>query len=592
MSADRSSVVNVRRGLVGALLLGLLVVLSVGQGSSISAVEDRPTCRIHPALAARLAAEGTPIKVWVFFIDKGFASERERAAAMRRLHATYDRKAVQRRQLRRTAPGLFDERDLPVAAAYIDAVRATGAELHITSRWLNAVSAWVNAEQAEAIAALPFVESIEPVRRGRRIEPPAPDEEQFPVAPLGGRGFYGAAEEQLEQMNLIALHAEGATGEGIIVGILDTGFVRTHEAFNHPDHPLQVIAEYDFINMDENTGIEEGDPYSQHRHGTLILGTLGAYMPEELVGGAYDAAFILCKTEDTSDEYPGEEDNYVAGLEFIEANGGDVSTSSLIYLDWYTQEDMDGQTAVTTIAVNAATENGLYCCTAAGNEGHDQNPQTSHLGAPADAFQAITCGAVESTGEIAGFSGDGPTADGRVKPEVLARGSSTHTVNPDDDHGYDTASGTSLSTPLVAGAVACIVQAQPTWTVDQLREFLFVTADYYVANGTFDPYYVYGYGVLDAYGAVALDCNHNGVFDDQDIDNGTSEDVNGNGIPDECECLADCAEPFDGVVNTVDLLALLGEWGGSGTPRDINYDGIVNTADLLALLGAWGPCPE
>jgi hypothetical protein len=98
--------------------------------------------------------------------------------------------------------------------------------------------------------------------------------------------------------------------------------------------------------------------------------------------------------------------------------------------------------------------------------------------------------------------------------------------------------------------------------------------------------------VIDAWGAVARDCNHNGAFDDEDIDNGTSEDVNDNGIPDECECLADCADPPDGMVNTEDLLVLLGEWGGSGTPRDINYDGIINTADLLILLGAWGPCPE
>jgi len=592
MLIDRLIVGNPRPWLGGALAVAMIVTLSMGQPAAASQAQPGPAPKIHPTFAARLEAAENPVKTWVFFTDKGHLTDGQYESAIRRLHVTYDRRAIQRRQLRRTAPGLFDARDLPVADAYIDAVSATGAELHITSRWLNAVSARVTAAQARAIAALPFVKSIEPVRRARRFDPPPPDGEQVPAAPRGGRGFYGAAEEQLAQINLIALHDEGATAQGIIVGILDTGFVRTHEAFNHPDHPLQVIAEYDFINMDENTGIEEGDPSNQHRHGTMILGTLGAYMPEELVGGAYDASFILCKTEDTSDEYPGEEDNYVAGLEFIEANGGDVSTSSLIYLDWYTQEDMDGQTAVTTIAVNAATENGLYCCTAAGNEGHDQNPQTSHLGAPADAFQVITCGAVESTGEIAGFSGDGPTADDRVKPEVLARGVSTHTVNPDNDYGYDTASGTSLSTPVVAGAVACIAQAQPTWTVDQLRQFLFVTADYYVANGTFDPLYIYGYGVIDAYGAVALDCNHNGVFDDQDIDNGTSEDVNGNGIPDECECLADCAEPFDGVVNTVDLLALLAEWGGSGTPRDINYDGIINTADLLALLAAWGPCPE
>ncbi|MDY7109224.1 MAG: S8 family serine peptidase [Planctomycetota bacterium] len=590
MLADVSRDLKGRGRVVAALAVTIIVALLVGQRAPQPRTPDDSQARIHPALNARLQAEGAPVKAWVFFADKGLASEREYAEAIQRLHETYDRRAIERRRLRRTAPGLFDRRDIPVADDHVQAVASTGAELHITSRWLNAVSAWVTGEQARAIAALPFVKSIEPVRRARRIEPPTP-EGDGPAAPLG-RGFYGAAEEQLEQINLIALHNDGATGEGVIIGILDTGFERTHEAFNHPDHPLEIVDEYDFIDNDDNTAEEPGDPDYQYWHGTLILGTLGAYMPNELVGAAYDASFILCKTEDTSGEYQGEEDNYVAGLEFIESLGGDVSTSSLSYHDWYTQDDYDGETAVTTIAVNAATENGMYCCTAASNQGHDNNPNTSHLGAPADAFQVLTCGAVESTGEIAGFSSDGPTADGRVKPEVLARGVSTHTVNPGDDDGYDTASGTSLSTPLVAGAVACIAQAQSTWTVDQLRDFLFFTADYYLANGTYDPLYIYGYGVIDAWGAVAQDCNHNGAFDDEDIDNGTSEDVNDNGIPDECECLADCADPPDGVVNTEDLLALLGDWGQSGTPRDINFDGIVNTSDLLILLGAWGPCPE
>ncbi len=466
--------------------------------------------KFHPALMGLLDETSAPVKSWVFFADKGVPPGPEYQAAIERVATAYNPRAIQRRMLRgRAAQGrgpLFDERDLPVVQAYIDAVADTGARLRVTSRWINGVSVYATGDQLELIAALPFVTKLQPVARSRRPEVLNPRETgdgPFPSQQMGGpRSLdYGVATAQLNQINLIALHDEGYTGQGIIVGILDTGFHRSHEAFNHPLHPLNVVAEYDFVDNDGNTDIEVGDPSGQANHGTMILGVLGGYMPGELVGGAYDASFVLAKTEDTTDEYPAEEDNYVAGVEFIEANGADMATSSLGYIDWYTQADLDGLTAVTTIAVNTATSNGLHFCTAAGNEYHDSDPGTSSLIAPADAFQVITCGAVNSSGSIAYFSSDGPTADGRVKPEALARGVSTHTVSPSSDTGYTTADGTSLSTPVVACAVACLTHAKPWWSVDQMREHLFETADYYVTYGTYDPLYVYGYGVIDAMGA-------------------------------------------------------------------------------------------
>jgi subtilisin family serine protease len=348
------------------------------------------------------------------------------------------------------------------------------------------------------------------------------------------------------------------------------------------------VAEHDFINNDGNTDQEPNDPGDQDHHGTYILGVLGAYWPDYFVGGAFDASFILCKTEDTSSETPIEEDYYVGGLEFIEANAGDVATSSLGYIDWYTQEDLDGQTAVTTIAVNIATANGVHCCTAAGNEGHDIDPDASHLLAPADAFEVITCGAVNFINEPTDFTSDGPTADGRVKPEVMALGESTATVDPDVDYSLVWVSGTSLSTPLVAAAVACLTQAHPEWTVTQLRTFLFHTADYYRSLYTFDPLYIRGYGTVNAY-AAAQDCNHNSVPDLDDLVFGGSTDVNGNGIPDECESVGDLN--CDGVVDFGDInpfvlyLSQYAVWlatypGCDPTNGDINGDGIYGAASF------------
>ena len=301
----------------------------------------------------------------------------------------------------------------------------------MVSRWVNAASIWGTQRQLTEIARLPFVKELQPVRRGRKPDP-------VNIHDTGGvaaatESWYGESYDQLHQINLDALHNAGFTGAGVIVGILDTGFQRTHEAFKQEGHVLTVVAEHDFVKGDDNTAIEPEDTPGQHNHGTWILGTLGAYKPGLLVGGAYDASFILCKTEDIGSETQVEEDNYVAGLEFIEANGGDMATASLGYIDWYNQDELDGLTAVTTVAVNAATANGVHCCSAAGNEGHDANPLTSHLIAPADALKVLTCGAVDDTGLIASFSSDGPSADGRVKPEVLARGINTRTVSASSD---------------------------------------------------------------------------------------------------------------------------------------------------------------
>ncbi len=446
-----------------------------------------------------------PLPVWVFFTDKAITSTVAYNIALTELAASYGPRSVHRRALRRTSPGLFDHRDLPLAGRYVDAVLAIGIKLRTTSTWLNAVSVEADPHQVEAIAALPFVHSIRPLAKSARIDPsnqPSRDRKGAVTAAAGG--FYGLAAEQLEQINIPAAHAAGYTGAGVIIGILDTGFIRTHEAFNEPGHSVDVLGEWDFVNNDSNTGPEPGDPASQHNHGTYILGTIGGYKPDTLVAGAYDAAFYLAKTEDVSDEYPGEEDYYVAGLQWIEANGADLATSSLGYIDWYTQADLDGLTAVTTIAVNVATANGLVCCTAAGNSSHDGDPATSHLIAPADAFEVLTCGAVNSESEIAGFSSDGPTADGRTKPEVLARGVGTWTVDPGDDLDYRAVSGTSLSTPLIASAAALIVQAHPGWTVSQIRSAIMQTAEYYLLNGTFDPLYVRGYGVIDVLAAIEM----------------------------------------------------------------------------------------
>ena len=472
-------------------------------------------------------------------------------------------RALARRKAHRTDAGLVDARDLPIAATRLQALEATGADLRAKSRWLNAVSVSATDDELRAIARLPFVRAIKPLHRSHPISVVS----EGPVEPQGGVAAldYGFTAAQLLQIGVPSLHTRGYHGEGMIIGILDTGFNRVHEAFHSVDHPVDVIAEWDFVSNDGNTGMEAGDDPEQHKHGTWILGTMAAYAPGAAIGSAFEAQFVLAKTEVYATETIVEEDYYVAGLEFIEAHGADLATSSLGYIDWYTPEDLDGVTAITTRAVNIATANGLVCLTAAGNAGHDANPATLTIIAPADAIDVITCGAAAADGVIAGFSSDGPSFDGRVKPEVLARGVSVASVHSTNTTGYQGVSGTSLSTPLVAGATALLMQARPDLGVAGVRSALMSTASDFVANNATDPLFVRGFGMISTIAAAKKDR--------------AAEDLN-----------------LDGTIGAADLSIMLSVWGPCADPDpatgfcacDLDGDGAIGASDLSLLLARWG----
>ncbi|MGD8397150.1 MAG: S8 family serine peptidase, partial [Candidatus Eiseniibacteriota bacterium] len=457
----------------------------------------------------RVAADGTEPThlVWVGLTDKGIHSDTQFRAALRAAeNALSD--ASRARRLRAGGPWIVDYLDIPVPERYVAAIAATGATVRVASRWLAAVSVEATAAELHAITELPFVARLTPVARGKRREPldPAGAAPQTPPA-IPGAGAsnvlpldYGPSLQQLEQIQVTDMHALGYTGAGVIVCMLDTGYFKDHEAFATIQSSGRLLAEWDFINDDGNTQNEPGDSSTQHNHGTLTWSTLGGEKDGELYGPAYGATFVIGKTEDVTDEYPLEEDFFVAGLEWADGLGAQVVSSSLGYTDWYTYEDMDGQTAVTTNGCDIAASRNILVCTAAGNEG---SGSWYYMIAPADGDSVVAVGAVDSGGDLAWFSSHGPTYDGRTKPEVCARGIDTWCATPGlGGNDYTGANGTSLSTPLVGGVAALLMEARPAWSAMQVREAMMMTADNASA-----PDNDYGWGVvqtLDAmnYGSV------------------------------------------------------------------------------------------
>ena len=467
------------------IALSLIFVISLtcfaGSENNNASLMEKIPGNMYLYLAQTGTAETTP--AWIFFTDRGLTDE-QIAEALAAARLTMPERTLQRRA-RGGNPNL-DEKDLPVNTDYISQVEASGAELRTVTRYFNGISVDLTFEQASAIAELPFVERLQLVARGDRTEP-------YVKSSAGGREIdydYGDSWGQLNQINVPVMHNRGFTGSGVLICLLDTGFRLNHIAFANMD----VIAQWDFINGDSIVENEPGDPNDQQNHGTMTLSTIGGMVDGELYGPAFEAAYMVGKTEKTDEEVPIEEDYYVEGLEWADSLGADVISTSLGYFDWYDFEDMDGNTCVTTIAVDITVANGIVCVSSAGNE---RNSTWGHIIAPADADSVISTAAVDVEGELASFSSPGPSFDGRIKPEVSAMGVDVHMASPWNLNGFTEANGTSFSCPLTAGVAALVLQTHPNWAPMTVRDALMMTA-----SQASTPDNDFGWGIIDALGAA------------------------------------------------------------------------------------------
>jgi subtilisin family serine protease len=225
-----------------------------------------------------------------------------------------------------------------------------------------------------------------------------------------------------------------------------------------------------------------------------VLSNAGGYTPGTLIGAAYGADFIVARTELMADEVTWEEDNWVAAAEWADGLGADIISTSLGYFDWYEYSDLDGNTAVITLAADLAVSRGIAVFCSAGNE---RNKQFYYITPPADGDSVMAVGAVDRNGNLTAFSSAGPTYDGRIKPDIVALGSGVYSAV--ELGGYTYRSGTSFAAPLAAGAGALLLEMYPDWSPLDLRQVLIGSADKYEIPDNF-----YGYGLPDIFKASRL----------------------------------------------------------------------------------------
>lgn len=440
-------------------------------------------------------------KYLIYFADKGNEAKRlnKSSSVYQEAEKLLTRESIDRRKQVMGDKYITFE-DLPVNDTYVKSIESLGVNVVHKLKWFNAVSCYLSDEQLKKVESLLFVKSIENVRAFKKSIPV--QESAIPQAQLNKTNFlldYGPSFTQNNLSDIPIAHDLGIIGEGVIVGLLDSGFRwKTNPSLQN----RQVLGERDFIQNDNNTANEGNDASTQDSHGTNVFSIIGGYAPGNLIGPAFGAKYLLAKTEDVRTEKNIEEDNYAAALEWMESQGVHITSSSLGYSTFdagqisYIFQQMDGKSTIVARAANLAFERGVSTFTSAGNEGTSYwGPNVSGIQSPADAPNMIAVGAVTNLNVISSFSSRGPTSDGRIKPEIVAQGSNV--VYNTSSGLYSSGNGTSYSAPIAAGVAVMLKSAFPHLTNKQIRQIILESGD-----NVSSPNNERGYGLISAKRAI------------------------------------------------------------------------------------------
>jgi subtilisin family serine protease len=475
----------------------------LGPNAALAALPSAMATKVEPRLLQDLGeAPDDTVSAWVEFADKG---EQGPADLARRFAAAAQSMSPRARARRARAHVLpADYLDLPIEPGYLEALRARGLAPYGASRWFNRVAVRAPVREVVNLAAAPFVSHLLPVETMRRSADPESDPRVAPIRPTRAASAsiigYGLTHDPIAQLNLAAVHDSGYTGAGILVCVLDEGFnfFDKHEALR--DQVIPSDHQRDFY-RGLATAQDTLDPGMVH--GTWVLGLLAGRKFGTYVGAAYDAEYALGRTEVRSFERQVEMVYWGQGAEWADSLGADVISTSLGYTTFdppdpsYTYASMDGHTTIVTRAAEIAASKGILVVASVGNDGANG---WHFLSAPSDANgdSVLAVGAVDGSGVPAGFSSYGPSYDGRVKPDLAARGTSVPTPGTSGDPQlYSFRDGTSFSAPLVAGVAACLLQARPSWSARDVARALKASASRKAA-----PDDRVGYGIPNALAAL------------------------------------------------------------------------------------------
>ncbi len=411
-------------------------------------------------------------------------------------------RSIEKRE-RRNIPII--EQDLPVNPSYIEQViQATGGTLHHQSKWMNSMT--LNLTLLDSASLVHALDTLQQLSCVAQVKCSAIAQggytkilkgwEQMDDLSNPDSTIYGVSFHQLDMINTPRLHEFGLTGKGMHIAQLDAGWsnLEVIAAFDRLRSNQQIILTRDFVNP------QQPNVYQGSYHGTFVLGHMAGYIADSLKGSAPEAHYYLMKTENAATEYRIEEDNWVAAIELCDSLGIDVVNSSLGYSIFddstmnYTQADMNGDVSRASIAADIAASKGLLIVNSAGNSG---NSDWYNITAPSDADSVLCIGAVDFEGNHAGFSSYGLNNSDAVKPNVSAMGQSTYFPGP---NGYlAQGSGTSFSSPIIAGSVACLWQAFPEKTNMEMIRAIEQSASLFPGHNT-----ALGYGIPDFWKAYTL----------------------------------------------------------------------------------------
>lgn len=443
---------------------------------------------------------------WIYFSDK-----EDVEASINNPISILTQEAIDRKVMHSVD---IDVRDVPVTESYIQEVKTSpGITYWAKSKWMNCVYVQGSVNDLEALLDLPYVVAIEYADKDLNFPNPQPLENKFDIKVASQERIeynYGAAANQIEMISGDFLHLQDYTGQGMIVAVMDSGFPNfvNNPGFAHIVDNGKLLGTFDFFSR-------TSDVTGTGSHGIVTTSDIGGYLENQFAGTAPEASFYLFRTEYGPSENPREEAWWVEALERADSLGVDVVNTSLGYQAYdnadydHSYEDLDGVTTFAARGANLAYEKGMVLVTSGGNQGNSFGT----VATPADAIGLLAVGAVNNLGNYVSFSSRGPTVDGRIKPDVMAKGLSAAVIS--SSGVVDFSNGTSFSSPIVAGAVTCLWQAFPETTNAQLMQVVRESAHLY--NNPTDEM---GYGIPNfeaAYNALSLLSNESNIRQSQAV---------------------------------------------------------------------------